>query len=47
MILELIFLMGLFTGLVAGLILFYILFYDDLKSVKEFNKRQKKYRKMI
>ena len=47
MILELIFLTGLFTGLLAGLILFYFLFYDDLKALDDFDERQQRYRKMI
>ena len=46
MILEIIFLTGLFTGLVAGLILFYFLFHDDLKAADEFEERQQKYKKM-
>ena len=47
MILELTFLIGLTTGSIAGLILFYILFHDDIKTVKEFNDRQERYRKLI
>ena len=47
MILEIIFLTGLFTGLVAGLILFYFLFHDDLKALDDFDERQERYRKMI
>ena len=47
MILECVFILGLTTGLVAGLILFYIVFYEDMKSVKEFNERQERYRRML
>ena len=47
MILEIVFILGLTTGICASSILFYILFYEDMKAVKEFNRRQERYRKMI
>ena len=46
MILEIVFLLGLFTGVLASLILVFI-FYKDCKASKEFDERQKKYKKMI
>ena len=47
MILELVFLIGLLTGMIAGGILFYLIYWDDFQAVKEFNKRQDQYRRMI
>lgn len=47
MILEIVFILGLITGLAAGLILFYILFGEDLRALDEFEKRQKRYRRMF
>lgn len=44
MILEISFLIGLITGLVTSLILFLIIFKDN---DDDFEKRQKRYRKMI
>ena len=46
MILELIFLSGLFTGVLASLILV-LFFYRESKADKEFDERQEKYKKMI
>lgn len=47
MILEMVFILGLTTGLFTGLIVYLIIYREDVKAVKEFNKRQEKYRKMI
>jgi len=48
MILEqLSFLIGLITGCFICLILFFIIFREDFKSQKEFDERQKKYKRMI
>ena len=47
MIIELSFLIGVATGFAAGGSLFYFLYWDDFQAVKEFNRRQEKYRKMI
>lgn len=47
MILECVFLLGLFTGMFASVILFLIIYREDLKAEKEFDKRQEKYKKLI
>lgn len=46
MIFECVFLVGLFTGVLASLILV-VFFYREDKRSREFDERQKKYKKMI
>lgn len=47
MIWEIVFFLGLMLGVITGIILFYTIFYEDMHSVKEFNKRQEHYRKWL
>ena len=44
---EIVFLMGLFTGVLAGLILVLFFYREEKKAEKEFDERQEKYKKMI
>lgn len=45
--LGMVFIIGLTTGMFASSVLFYIFYYEDIKAVREFNKRQEKYKRMI
>ena len=42
-----VFIIGLSTGMFAGSVLFYIFYYDEIKAVREFNKRQERYKRMV
>jgi len=47
MIFEVLFFIGVIIGIIAGILICYAILYKEIKAVKEFNKRQERYRKMI